>query len=381
MQKMDAIGTLTGGIAHEFNNMLTAILGFAQLGRARASETSPVSQYLQAVETAGQRAQSLVQQLLTFSHPSAHDRQPIALGPVIQEALALLRATLPTTIDIRQQLASASGIVLADATQIYQVLMNLGTNAEYAMRETGGILEISIDDIEVDEAAAASHANLQPGSYVRLRVRDTGVGMPEDVIERIFEPFYTTKGVGEGTGMGLAVVHGIVGSHGGVMTVDSTPGAGSAFSLYLPRVDFDAAPAAEPTESVMPRGSGCILLVDDEEILVRLGEELLQYLGYEVVAHTNSLDALQTFQKEPHRFDVVITDQTMPAMTGATLVEELRSLRPNIPIILCTGFSHLVNAEKARALDVDAFVMKPGVTQELAATVQQVLERQGRRDP
>ena len=380
MQKMDAIGTLTGGIAHEFNNMWTAILGFAQLAKARTAETSPVSQYLQAVQTAGQRAQSLVQQLLTFSHPSAHDRQPIALGPVIQEALELLRATLPTTIDIRQSLASASGMVLADATQIYQVLMNLGANAEYAMRETGGILEISLDDIEVDEAVAALHANLQPGSYVRLTVRDTGAGMPKDVVERIFEPFYTTKGIGEGTGMGLAVVHGIVESHDGAMTLDSAPGAGSAFSIYLPRVDADADSAAEPSEPVIPQGAGCVLLVDDEEILARLGEELLQYLGYEVVAHTNSLDALYTFQKEPHRFDVVITDQTMPAMTGATLVEELRSIRPDIPIILCTGFSHLMNAEKARALDVDAFVMKPGVTHELAVTIQQVLERRRHRN-
>ena len=380
MQKMDAVGTLAGGIAHEFNNMLTAILGFAQLARTRASETSPVSQYLQAVETAGQRAQSLVQQLLTFSRPSTRERQSIAIGPVIQEALELLRATLPTTIDIRQQLASASGMVLADATQIYQVLMNLGANAEYAMRATGGILEISLDDIEIDETAAALQSNLRPGSYVRLRVRDTGVGMSEDVVERIFEPFYTTKDIGEGTGMGLAVVHGIVESHGGVMTVDSTPGAGSAFSLYLPRVDADTAPAAKPSESVMPQGAGCILLVDDEEILARLGEELLQYLGYEVVAYTNSLDALGAFQREPYRFDVVITDQTMPAMTGATLVEELRGIRPDIPIILCTGFSHLMNAEKARALDVDAFVMKPGVTQELAVTIQQVLERRRRRN-
>ena len=380
MQKMDAIGTLAGGIAHEFNNMLTAILGFAQLAKTHASETSPVSQYLQAVETAGQRAQSLVQQLLAFSRPSAHDRQPIALALVIQEAIELLRATLPATIDIRQQLASASSMVLADATQIYQVLMNLGANAEYAMRKTGGILEISVDDIEIDDASAALHANLQPGSYVRLRVRDTGVGMPEDVVERIFEPFYTTKGAGKGTGMGLAIVHGIVGSHDGVITVDSAPGAGSVFSLYLPQIASEAAPAADPSEPVIPQGAGCILLVDDEEMLARLGQGLLQHLGYEVVAHTSSIDALQTFKSNPHRFDVVITDQTMPAMTGATLVEELRGIRPEIPIILCTGFSHLVNAEKARALDVDAFVMKPGVTQELAVTIQRVLEKRRRPD-
>jgi PAS domain S-box-containing protein len=377
MQKMEAIGTLAGGIAHEFNNMLTAILGFTQLASARLPAMNPVAPYLQAVETAGQRAQSLVQQLLTFSHQKTHDRKPLSLTLVIQEALTLLRVTLPKTIDIRQRMGPASGLVLADAMQMYQVLMNLCTNAEYAMRETGGILEISLDDLEVDAAVAALPAGLQPGSYVRMRVRDTGVGMSEEVVGRIFEPFFTTKGIGEGTGMGLAIVHGIVSSHNGAMTVESVPGIGSTLTLYLPRMVPHAARTTDPPKSVMPQGTGCILLVDDEDILVRLGEGLLQHLGYEVVAHTSSLEALNTFQREPHRFDIVITDQTMPAMTGTTLVEELRCIRPDIPIILCTGFSHQVNAEKAQALGVDAFVMKPGVTQELAVTIQRVLQKRG----
>ncbi|HEY7709941.1 MAG TPA: PAS domain S-box protein [Candidatus Entotheonella sp.] len=380
MQKMDAIGTLAGGIAHEFNNMLAAILGFTQLASAKVSPASPVSQYLQAVETAGQRAKDLVQQLLAFSRPSAHDREPVSLSLVIQETLKLLRASLPTTIEIRQWIAPETGTVLANANQMHQVLMNLCANAEYAMRETGGILEISVDNIKINDAFAAFRPDLQPGSHVRIRVRDTGAGIPADVVERIFEPFFTTKRIGEGTGMGLAIVHGIITSHSGVITVESTLGAGSMFTIYLPQIAHDMTPATDLPEHVIPRGTGRILFVDDEEMLARLSEGLLERLGYEVVAHTSSLDALETFQAEPHRFDLVITDQTMPAMTGATLVEELRHIRPDIPIILCTGFSHLVNAEKAQALGVDAFVMKPGVTQELAVTIQQVLDKRAQRE-
>jgi PAS domain S-box-containing protein len=380
-QKMEAIGTLAGGIAHEFNNMLAAILGFTQLATAKVPSTSPVAQYLQAVETAGKRAKDLVQQLLTFSHPSDHQPEPVALALVIQEALKLLRATLPTTIEIRQQMAPTTGTVLADATQLHQVLMNLCANAEYAMRETGGILEISTDNIEVNHDVAAFHPDLQPGSHVRVRVRDTGVGIPADVIDRIFEPFFTTKSIGEGTGMGLAIVHGIVTRHSGVMTVESTPGDGSTFTIYLPQITHDTAHTADPPEPIMPQGAGRILFVDDEEVLARLGQALLERLGYDVVVFTSSLAALEAFQTEPYRFDLVITDQTMPAMSGATLVEELRHIRSDIPIILCTGFSHLMNAEKAEALGVDAFVMKPGVTQELAVAIQQVLEKRAQREP
>jgi CheY-like chemotaxis protein len=263
---------------------------------------------------------------------------------------------------------------LANANQLHQVLMNLCANAEYAMRETGGILEVGVDAVEIDAAVAASPPALPPGWYVRVRVRDTGAGIPVDVVDRVFEPFFTTKGIGEGTGMGLAIVHGIVTSHGGAMAVDSTLGEGTTFTLYLPQMAQDPAPPAAPPAPVVPQGKGRLLLVDDEEVLARLGQALLERLGYEVAAYTSSLAALEAFQAEPSRFDLIITDQTMPVMSGATLVAELRHIRPDIPIILCTGFSHLMNAEKAEALGVDAFVLKPGVTQELAATIQQVLE-------
>jgi CheY-like chemotaxis protein len=331
------------------------------------------------VYTAGQRAKELVQQILTFSRPHDHSREPVLLSGVIQDALKFLRASLPSTIEMRQHIAPETDTVLANANQLHQVLMNLCANAEYAMRETGGILEVGVDAVEIDAAVAASPPALPPGWYVRVRVRDTGAGIPVDVVDRVFEPFFTTKGIGEGTGMGLAIVHGIVTSHGGAMAVDSTLGEGTTFTLYLPQMAQDAAPPSAPPAPVVPQGKGRLLLVDDEEVLARLGQALLERLGYEVAAYSSSLAALEAFQAEPSRFDLIITDQTMPVMTGATLVAELRHIRPDIPIILCTGFSHLMNAEKAEALGVDAFVLKPGVTQDLAATIQQVLENRARQ--
>ena len=374
-QKMEALGTLSGGIAHEFNNILAVIIGFTELAIYALPATHPACRHLQAVLLAGNRAKDLVQQILAFSRPSERDRKPVQVAQVIQEALALLRATLPTTIEIRQHFPVHEGTVLAHRNQLHQVIMNLCTNAEYAMRQTGGILEIGLDTVDFPHDFTAPHRTLPPGAYVCLTLRDTGQGMTPDIVEHIFEPFFTTKGVGEGTGMGLAIVHGIVTSHGGAITVESTPGQGTTFTIYLPRI-ANTAPAETnaPAEGIR-HGKGRILFVDDEEMLAHVGQKLLTHLGYDAVACTSSLDALETFRAAPQRFDLVITDQTMPAMTGVTLVAELRRIRPDIPIILCTGFSHLINAEKAQALGVDAFVMKPGVTQELAVTIQQVLDK------
>jgi CheY-like chemotaxis protein len=255
------------------------------------------------------------------------------------------------------------GTILANRTQLYQVLMNLCANAEYAMRETGGLLEIVVDTTEVDGRP-----------WVQLTVRDTGGGIDPDIIDRIFDPFFTTKDTGEGTGMGLAIVHGIITSHDGSITVESTRGEGTTFTLYLPymvdRVEEETVPALEG----FPRGTERILFVDDEEMLVHLGKEMLEHLGYDVVTCTNGPEALQVFQAAPQSFDMVITDQTMPAMTGTRLVETLRHVRPDMPIILCTGFSHTVSAEKAKALGIEAFVMKPEGTQDLAVTIRRVLD-------
>ena len=371
-QKMQAIGVLAGGIAHDFNNILAAVLGFTELAAYDVPQASPAWHCLQNVLRAGKRARDLVQQILAFSRQTTAEHRPLHLHGLIKEALTLMRASLPSTVEIRQDLAPDAGPVLADPTHMHQVLMNLCANAEYAMRETGGVLEVRLEALEVD-ATTAHHADLRPGPYVRLTVRDTGPGIPPDLLERIFEPFFTTKEVGQGTGMGLAMVHGIVTNHGGVVTASSVPGQGATFEVYLPRI---AATTLDDnaTEEPIPRGHERILLVDDEVAIARLGQELLVRLGYDVVTCLSSLEALQVFQAEPQRFDLVITDQTMPYMTGQALARALRGIRPDIPIILCTGFSPTVDTENAAALGMNAFLTKPWQARDLAHAVRQALE-------
>jgi len=369
---MEAIGTLAGGIAHEFNNILSAILGYTELSLYDVPPENHLWHNLQEVLSAGKRGRDLVQQILKFSRYTEQARQPVELHLLIQEALLLLRPSLPSTIEITQALDAAVGPVLADPTQIHQVLMNLCANAEYAMRGTGGILEVRLEAVAIDAAFAAVHPELRPGPHVRLTVQDTGHGMAPEIMERIFEPFFTTKGVGEGTGMGLAVVHGIVTSHEGAITVASTLGQGTTFAIYLPKIQEASADISGP-DGPIPRGEERILFVDDEAVLAHMGQELLGHLGYRVVVHTSSLEALEDFRAAPQFFDVVITDQTMPHVTGEALAIELRRIRPDVPIILCTGFSHSMTAERAQELGIAAFLMKPLVTRDLALTIRQVL--------
>ena len=373
-QKMEAIGTLAGGIAHDFNNILAAIIGYTELAMRDLPSSSQAWYKLQAVLRAGTRAKALVQQILTFSRHTEGTHIPVRFPQLLQEILTLLRASLPSTIEIRQHIDTESGVILADATQIHQVLLNLCANAEYAMRETGGILEVRLEAVEVDAALATMYPALHPGPYVRLTVQDTGHGIPSGVVERIYEPFFTTKEVGEGTGIGLSVVHGIVANHRGMITVESRRGQGTTFTIYLPRIEQDIESDA-PEEASLSQGRGRILFVDDEEALVRLGSTALAQLGYDVVAHTSSVEALAAFQAAPHHFDLVITDYTMPQMTGEALARALRRLRPDLPIILGTGFSHIMDAEKAKALGIDAFLMKPWMVRDLAYTIQQVFAR------
>lgn len=371
-QKMEAIGTLAGGIAHDFNNILAAILGYTELALYDLPQENSAWHYLQDVLKASSRAEKLVRQILTFSRQTEQNRQPVQLHKLVHETLTLLAASLPSTIEIRQHVSEKTGIILADPTQIYQALLNLCTNAEHGMRQTGGILEIRQDTVEVDRRLMSQHPELKPGSYIRLTIRDTGHGMSPEIMERIFEPFFTTKVPGEGTGMGLALVHGIVTSHGGMLRVESVVGQGSTFELYFPR--FDRIAADDVWEKVaLPQGEGCILFVDDEESLALLGQEILTRFGYDVVMHTSSVEALEAFRAVPHRFDLVITDQTMPNMSGETLARALRRIRPDIPIILCTGFSHVMNAEKARALGINAFCMKPLIANDLVRVIQSVI--------
>ncbi len=372
-QKMEAIGTLAGGIAHDFNNTLGIILGYTDLTLQTAAPDSIVRKNLQHVLTAGQRAKDVIQQILTFSRSSEPERQPVSLRQLTQDALQLIRASLPTTISIQSNLSdNGPDTVLADVTQLHQVLMNLASNAEYAMRESGGIFSVSIDTAEVDQGLLLRYPELKPAPYVRLVVQDSGHGIETATAERIFEPFFTTKRVGEGTGMGLAVVHGIIASHGGVITIRSTQGVGTTFTIYLPLIATIISPTP-PSDNITPYGTGTVLFVDDDEVLSLLGEQMLNYLGYDVVIETHSPNALATFQANPHRFDLVITDQTMPTLTGAALAQELRQIRPDIPIILCTGFSHSIDADQAEAQHIDAFCMKPLVAHDLGLAIRNVL--------
>ena len=328
---MEAIGTLAGGIAHDFNNILSIILGYTSLvlddhEGGRHSDDAELKDNLTTVIQAGRRARDLIEQILTFSRHAEQAKRPLVLQPIVQEVMKLMRSTLPSTIEIRQDLASEPATVLADPSQLHQVLMNVCTNGAHAMEEAGGVLEIVLDRTAVDDTANAA-GELSPGSYVRLMVRDTGSGMDQATMERIFEPFFTTKGVGRGTGLGLSVAHGIVTNYGGAIRVDSELGQGTRFELLLPyyagevgEVEGEAAPS-------VPVGKGRILFVDDEAALVRMAEKVLTRLGYSVVGETGSRAALEVFRENPTGFDLIVTDQTMPGMTGDALLGEIRKLR------------------------------------------------------
>jgi PAS domain S-box-containing protein len=373
-QKMEALGTLAGGIAHDFNNILMPITLNTELALRSTGELNKTSEYLRYVLEAAQRGRDLVKQIITFSRRREQKREPVRIVPVIKEALKLLRASLPSTIEMRENIHDDPfEVMLADPTQIHQVLMNLCTNAAHAMREGGGVLEVSLTSVDLDQNAASSHADLKPGPYLRLTVSDTGEGMDREIMERIFEPFFTTKERSEGMGMGLAVVHGIVKNHGGAITVYSEVGKGSTFNMFFPRMKGEfARENISPMD--VPTGKERILLVDDEEPVLRSEQNMLESLGYKVIALAKSDEALKLLRAQPNEFDLVITDQTMPAMTGSELSRELLRIRSDIPIILCTGFSETVNGEKTRAQGIREFVMKPFTTREMAEIIRRVLD-------
>jgi PAS domain S-box-containing protein len=373
-QKMEAIGTLAGGIAHDFNNILSLIIGYTELAIGNLPEDSRARSNMNKLLKAGERAKDLVKQILTFSRHTEQEQKPVLIHPIIKEALKLLRSTLPTTIEIRQNISSAN-MVLADPTQIHQVIMNLCTNAYHAMNEKGGVLEVSLTDIELDSEFTGKHLNAYPGPYLRLTVSDTGHGIEKKVIDRVFEPYYTTKGKSGGTGMGLAVVHGIVKSHGGIITVYSKPDKGSTFNVFLPR--FEGAEVVEETDIRLGRiqtGKERILFIDDEPAIVDIAKGMLEHLGYKVQVRTSPIEALSAFKALSDKFDLIISDMTMPKMTGDELAKEFMAIRPDIPIILCTGFSEHINEEKAKAIGIRKFVMKPFVMREMAEAIRQVLE-------
>jgi len=372
-QKMEAIETLAGGIAHDFNNILGGIMGYAELAKMKAPEGSKVTADLDKLIKSSNRAADLIKQILTISRQHKKEQRPVQVRYIVNEALNLLRATLPTTIEIREDLAKDTGIVNADPTQMHQVIMNLGTNAGHAMQKDGGVLEVSLANVELDDLSASTHLDLKAGSYLRLTVNDTGHGMTSEIQERIFDPYFTTKDTGEGTGLGLSVAQGIVKAHGGTITAYSEPGKGTTFHVYLPLILEEE---REEKESAvpLPTGSERILFIDDEQLLIEIGSQMLELLGYEVVTRRSSVQALELFRAEPDRFDLVITDMTMPDMTGDKLAQELMKIRPDIPVILCTGHSKLTSEEKAKGLGIRAFVMKPISTRAMAEAVRKALD-------
>ncbi|UCH92668.1 MAG: PAS domain S-box protein [Candidatus Aminicenantes bacterium] len=371
-QKMEAIGNLAGGIAHDFNNILGAIIGYAELVMDDIPEGDIARHNLERILTAANRAAELVKQILTFSRRAEKKRTSIYVSNIIKDALSLLRASLPATIEIRQNIQEKSNPILGNPTQIHQVIINICANAAHAMREKGGILEITLKEVELDSTSVKGKA-LEPGRYQCLTISDTGRGMTPGIKQRIFEPYFTTKQDGEGTGMGLAVVHGIVKSHQGDITVYSEPGKGTTFHVYLPTAQQKQLFKEEPDKPI-PMGNERILFVDDEEFLVETGKEMLQKLGYEVDAQPGSIEALEAFRENPHKFDLVITDQTMPNMTGLRLAKELKRIRPDIPIILCTGFSETINEENFSEKGISAFVMKPILKKDIARVIRNILD-------
>ena len=371
--KMEAIGTLAGGIAHDFNNILGIILGNAELAMDDVPEWNPAKMNLKEIRTASLRAKDVVRQLLSFARKTRLEKKPTNIVPIVDESLKLLRSSIPTSIEIRQNITENVGTILADPTQINQVLINLCTNANHAMPD-GGILEFSLKHATFDEDTASQYPDLTPGRYVNLTVSDTGHGISQEDIDRIFDPYFTTKEIGKGTGMGLAVVHGIVKDHKGIIIVESELGKGTTFSIFFPVVEKEAVVETQ-TDEKLPTGNERILLIDDEESMVKLGHHRLERLGYKVEATTDPNDALELFRSQPNQFDLVITDLTMPKITGDKLVKEILNIRPDIPVILCTGFSEKIDEKKAKAIGAVEYVEKPLDQRDFALIVRKVLDK------
>jgi PAS domain S-box-containing protein len=373
-QRLESLGVLAGGIAHDFNNILAAIIGYSEMATDDAQASDRARHHIEEVLRAATRAKQLVTQILTFSRRSHQERQPVAMHLLMKETLNLMRASLPTTVTIRASIQEDCGFVLADPAQMQQIIMNLCTNAYQAMGGRGGTIELTLDLAEtITEAQVHMQYEPMPMPAVRLVVQDNGDGMDPALLERIFEPFFTTKETGEGTGMGLAIVHGTVTSYGGAVTVDSSPGIGSRFCVYLPRyAEQKAATPAEPEQT--PQGSEHILFVDDEETLARMGPLLLERLGYSVQSYTSAGRALEAFMSQPAQFDLLVTDFTMPEYTGLELAMEIRRIRPELPVIIVTGYSELLTAEEAQKQGINDYLLKPITLHELGSAVRKVLD-------
>jgi PAS domain S-box-containing protein len=372
-QNMEAIGTLAGGIAHDFNNILSAIIGYTELTSMILPADDPSRSSLDEVMNAAQRAKELVYRILTFSRMHEQEQKPVRMDLIIQEALKLLRPSLPATIRIEQQI-DCRGTILADSTQMHQVVVNLCTNAYQAMQEEGGLLKVRMEEVKLSSDDLIDKPDLDAGDYMKLTIADTGYGMNAKTLQRIFDPYFTTKENGKGTGLGLSVVYGIVSAHKGAIQVDSALGKGTTFEVFFPSIRYSANPKSLPDKQ-LSCGDESILFVDDEVALVQLAIQLLEKCGYQVVGHANPLQALALFKADPNRFDLVITDMTMPFMTGNQLVKALRDIRPEVPIIMCTGYSEQISSEKAQMLGIQALLRKPLSYNNLTESVRKAIDQ------
>ncbi len=373
-QKMEAIGTLAGGIAHDFNNILGGILGYAEISMIKAGNNQDLKRNLGRILDGCQRAKELVHNILTFSRKSDEETKPIEIQIIVKEALKLLRASIPSTIEFKQRISSEPSIVHATPTQIHQVVMNLCTNAAHAMLTKGGMMEIVLKNIELTPDQCESIPDAVPGAYCQLTVSDTGDGMDPEIKQRIFEPYFTTKEQTGGTGLGLSVVHGIIKNFGGIITVDSEAGTGTSFDIYLPRVD-DTSPQAQPADATLPEGKERILVADDELFILEIMTDMLGSLGYEVETVSGGKEAIDLFRQAPDRFDIVIADLTMPKITGTQLAMRIKELRSDIPIILTTGMTIDHEAHGDQFEEFAAVLNKPILFQDLAETLRQVLDQ------
>ncbi len=372
-RKMEAIGTLAGGIAHDFNNILFPILGYTEMMLAETPDDSPFKKPLSRIYTGSMRAKDLVKQILTFARQDTIELKLMKIQPVIKEAIKLIRSTIPTSIEIKQEISPDCGAVRANPTQIHQIIMNLATNAYHAMADTGGQLTITLKQINSDGFGLNDH-DIIPGLYVCLTVGDTGMGINKDIMNKIFDPFFTTKEKGKGTGMGLSVVHGIVKSMKGAIRVDSKPGKGTKFRVFLPVIKSDYGQLPVQSMGKVKGGLEHVLLVDDEENILIMETQMLKYLGYQVTSRNSSLEAIEAFRFNPDQFDLVITDMAMPNMSGDKLTVELLKIRPDIPILLCTGFSETMSETRAASLGIKGFLLKPVVMKDLARKIREILD-------
>ncbi|MCF8090574.1 MAG: response regulator, partial [Desulfotignum sp.] len=372
-QQLESIGTLAGGIAHDFNNILTSVIGYTELALDKVDKGAELEADLQEIHTAGKRARELVKQILTFARQTEEEVTPIQVDIIVKEVLKFIRSSLPTTIEIKQNIES-DALIMGNTGQIHQIMMNLCTNAAHAMKDGIGVLEISLEDVQTDPGLPPPAVDgLQMGDYLKLYVSDTGTGILPSIIGQIFVPYFTTKKVGEGTGLGLSLVHGIVENHGGKITVDSELGKGTTFTIYLPITKRQNA-CRSYEQSELPVGTERILFVDDELPIAKLGGRILKGLGYQVTVRTGSVEALELFKIKPGDFDLVITDMAMPNMSGDMLAAQLLKIRSDIPVILCTGYSKKISEHLITAIGIKAIENKPVVKSALAKTVRKVLD-------